>query len=86
MKGLSKYIRKGHGIKMSFDLHSTAAAALNNGHYFEAAIIYFQLVELQLRLTLFLLGTRASLSKSVIKKVIENEDKFKVDPFVKTII
>lgn len=71
MKGLTKHFRKGNGLQMLLQVHNVAAEAFKNGHYLESVLIYFQAVELQLRLVLIVLCENARL-----QKIIDDEDRF----------
>jgi hypothetical protein len=57
------------------NLHSIAYKAYRTGHYIESAIIDFQLVEIQLRIIIFLLAQRIGLSDSTYE-MVEKEDRF----------
>lgn len=62
-------------IKLSMDLHGSAIKAFNDQHYLESGIIYFQLVEVTLRLVIHLLARKHEASESAIER-IEKEQGF----------
>jgi hypothetical protein len=74
-KTLIEKITTGDIIKTTGELRNRADQAFNDRHYLESAIIYFQAVEISLRIALILLATIKGLSKQVHKK-IETEQSF----------
>ena len=60
---------------LSMDLHLSAIEAFNDQHYLESGIIYFQLVEVSLRLAIHHLARKQKASESAIER-IEKEQSF----------
>jgi len=62
-------------FKLSFDLHIAAIDAFEDQHYLESGVIYFQLVEVALRVAIHFLARKQKASESAIER-IEKEQSF----------
>jgi hypothetical protein len=62
-------------LKSSLHLHLSAINSFNDQHYLESGIIYFQLVEITLRLVIHLFATKQEVSRSATES-IEEEQRF----------
>jgi hypothetical protein len=62
-------------FKLSLDSHVPAIKTFNDQHYLESGIIYFQLVEVTLRLAIYLLTSKQEVSESATER-IEKERSF----------